>query len=107
MAQIAGLVFLPALALTLLSGLLAIAATPAFHDAAWVWIKLATGISVFEGGLVYIQGPIQAAAKAGAAPADLAHTLTAESHTLVVLLLVALVNVALGVWRPRMPQIPF
>jgi hypothetical protein len=113
MAEIATWVFLPSMALTLLSGLLAIAATPAFHDAAWVWVKAATGILVFEAGLQYVAGPIQETGKASAAilaghfdPADMAHMLGAERKTLWVLLAVALLNVALGVWRPRMSQIP-
>jgi len=113
MAQIATWVFLPSMALTLLSGVLAIAATPAFHDAGWVWVKAATGILVFEGGLQYVAGPIQEAGRTSASllagrldPADVAHTLTAERNTLWVLLAVALANIALAIWRPRMPQIP-
>jgi len=113
MAQIATWVFLPSMALTLLSGVLAIAATPAFHDAGWVWVKGATGILVFEGGLQYVAGPIQEAGRTSASllagrldPADVAHTITAERNTLWVLLAVALANIALAIWRPRMPQIP-
>jgi hypothetical protein len=104
MAQIATWIFLPSMALTLLAGLLAIAATPGYHDAGWVWVKAATGILIFEGGLQYVAGPIQAAAKAGAA--GLAQSWAAERNSLWVLLAVALANVALGVWRPRMPQYP-
>jgi hypothetical protein len=113
MAQIAGWVFLPSLALTLISGLLAIAATPGYHDAGWVWIKAATGISIFEGGLLYVLGPIQEAAKTSADalaghlnPALVSQSFSAERNTLWVLLAVAAANVALGVWRPRLPQIP-
>jgi len=113
MAQIATWVFLPSMALTLLSGVLAIAATPAFHDAGWVWVKAATGILVFEGGLQYVAGPIQEAGRTSASllagklnAADVAHTLGAERNTLWVLLAVALANIALAIWRPRMPQIP-
>jgi hypothetical protein len=113
LAEIATWVFLPSMALTLLSGLLAMAATAGFHDAGWVWIKAATGILVFEGGLQYVAGPIQEAGRTSASllagrldPADVAHTLSAERNTLWILLAVALANVALGVWRPKLPQYP-
>jgi hypothetical protein len=59
MASIATWVFFPSLGLTLVAGLLAIAVNRAFHNAGWAWVKLATGILMFEGGLVYIQGPMQ------------------------------------------------
>ena len=51
MAEIAAWVVLPSLILTLVPGLLAIAVTRAFHDAGWAWLKAATGIVVFAGGL--------------------------------------------------------
>jgi hypothetical protein len=114
MGQIASWVFLPSLALTLIAGLLAMAVTPGFHDAGWVWLKALTGISMFEGGFVYVLGPIQSAAKASADTlaghldaATVTRALGAERNTLWVLLVIAVANVALGVWRPRLPQIPF
>ncbi len=100
LGAVAGWVLLPSLALTLLAGVLAIAVTPAFHDVGWVWVKAATGVLVFEGGLMAVVGPLQAAAKSGAASLT-AHALAAERHSLWLLLAVALANVALGVWRPR------
>jgi len=112
MAQIASWVFMPSLVLTLIPGLLAIAVTPGFHDAGWVWAKAATGILIFEGGL-HVLGPIQAAGRSSADalagrldPVVVARMFAADRNTLWVLLAVALANVALGVWRPRFPQIP-
>ncbi len=109
MAQVATWVFVPSLALTLIAGLLAIGLTPGYQDAGWVWVKAATGILLFESGFVYVAGPMQAAAKAGARllaghvdPAAVARTMTAERNTLWILLAIALANVALGVWRPRL-----
>ena len=52
MAEIATWDFHPSLALTLIAGLLAIAVNPLLSDAGWVWVKLATGILLFEGGFV-------------------------------------------------------
>ncbi len=110
LAAIATWILVPAMGLTLIAGLLAIAVTPAFHEAGWVWIKAATGISIFEGSFLYVAGPVQEAARSFAAhhvdAADLARTFSSERTALCVLLTVAVVNVALGVWRPKMPQIP-
>nr|USU30735.1 hypothetical protein NG677_15355 [Methylobacterium sp. OTU13CASTA1] len=108
MGAVASWIFLPSLALTLLAGLLALAQR-AFHNAGWAWVKLATGVLMFEGGLVYVQGPMQQEAdlSAGAliGKADLAmlgQSLGAEANTLWVLLAVATANVVLGIWRPRL-----
>jgi hypothetical protein len=106
-------VFFPALALTLIAGLLAIALNPAYHSAGWAWAKLATGFIIFEWGFTAILGPIQeeAAASAraladGADAAALATSLGSERISLWVLLLVAAANVVLGVWRPRLTRLP-
>jgi hypothetical protein len=107
MDAIAQWLLLPSLGLTLVSGLLSMAAVPGFHNAGWAWLKLATGVLMFEGTLLAVQGPIEAAArearKAVAAGADLSAlgtTLAAEQNSLWVLAAVAVVNVLLGVWRP-------
>lgn len=112
MAAIATWIFLPSLALTLLAGLLAIA-NRAFHSAGWAWLKLATGIILFEWGFVGVQGQIEQEARQSAGalagqvdPATLADSLGAERATLWVLLAVATANVVLGVWRPRLLRRP-
>jgi hypothetical protein len=99
--------------LTIITGLLSIAATPGFQDAGWVWAKAATGILILEGGL-HVLGPIQDEAKRGADAlasgpdaGGAASLLTSEVNTLWVLLAVSIANIALGVWRPRFPRIPF
>jgi hypothetical protein len=109
MSVIATWILFPALAVTLISGLLAIAVNPGFHDAAWAWLKAATGILLFEGGLLYVVGPIQDQAKrsAGALAGHLsaappALPFAAERGTLWLLLAVTTANVVLGVWRPRL-----
>lgn len=107
MDAIATWIFLPALALTLMAGLVAIALNDAFHNAGWAWVKLATGLLVFE-GFVHVQGSIQAEAGRSAGvlagqadPATLGGSVGAERTTLWLLLAVATANVALGIWRPR------
>ncbi|TNC13383.1 hypothetical protein FF100_11255 [Methylobacterium terricola] len=113
MAAVATWVFLPSLALMLVAGLLAIALTRAFQNAGWAWVKLATGVLMFEYGFVGVQGPMQAEAERAAQavlgradPATLAGSLGAERGTLWVLLAIATLNVALGVWRPRILRRP-
>jgi hypothetical protein len=100
MGQIATWIFQPSLALTLITGLAAIGVTPGYHDAGWAWAKAATGILIFEGGFLYVLGPIQTAAKAGAGFLS-ARVLESERNTLWLLLAVCVANVVLGVWRPR------
>jgi hypothetical protein len=90
MGAIASWIFLPSLALTLVAGLLAMAANRAFHNAGWAWVKLATGVLVFEAGFAGVVGPMQDEA-----------TTDAPAGTIWVLLAIALLHVALGVWRPK------
>jgi hypothetical protein len=112
MAKIAAWIIGPSMLLTVVAGLLAIAATPGFQDAGWVWAKAATGILILQGCL-HVLGPIQAASQhaAGALaaspdPTGVARLLKAEGGTLWLLLAVSVANIALGVWRPRLPKIP-
>ena len=117
MGAIATWVFLPSLGLSLIAGLLAIAVNRAFHDAGWAWIKLVSGVLLFEGGLQGVQGPMKDEAERSAAalaghgdPATLAvslgQSLGTERATLWVLLAVATANVVLGIWRPRLLRLP-
>ncbi|NEU13886.1 hypothetical protein G3T14_17385 [Methylobacterium sp. BTF04] len=109
MSMIATWIFFPSLGVTLVAGLLAIAANRGFHSAGWVWLKAATGILVFESGFVGVLGPMQQEAELSAralageiSPQILAETLGPERNTLWVLLAIATANVVLGVWRPRL-----
>src|SRR5664279_906189 len=47
-AAIARYVPVPSLAVVRVTGMLAIAATRAYHDAGWAWVKALLGLSVFE-----------------------------------------------------------
>lgn len=113
MGDIATWIFFPSLGLTLVAGLLAIGFSRGYHNAGWAWVKLATGILVFEGGFVGVLGPMQQEAEQSADavagrvdPATLAGSLTAERYTLWVLLAVATANVVLGIWRPKLTRLP-
>lgn len=111
LSKIAAWVIGPSMVLTVITGLLSMAVHPPFQDAAWVWVKAATGILILQAGL-HILGPLQeeAARAAGglavAEAADAARLFQAEINTAWVLLGVSIANIALGVWRPRFPQYP-
>jgi hypothetical protein len=111
MAAVAQWVLFPSLGLTLIAGLLALGFNRAFHNAGWAWIKAASGILLFESGFVGVLGPMQreaeqsAKALAGAFdPALLGLTLNAERNTLWILIAIAVANVVLGIWRPRLAR---
>jgi len=113
MDKITTWIFLPAMALTVIAGLLAIGLNRAFHNAGWAWVKLATGVLIFEWSLAGIQGPMQEEAEqsarvlAGQADlATLAVSLGSDRGSLWVMLAVATANVVLGVWRPKLTNLP-
>ncbi|MBR1088470.1 hypothetical protein JQ621_13450 [Bradyrhizobium manausense] len=106
-------IFMPSLGLTLVAGLLAMAVNRAFHNAGWAWAKLAMGVLVFEWGFVSVVGPLQQEAEqsaralaGGSDPATLAGELGTRSATLWVFLAIAMANIVLGVWRPRLTRLP-
>lgn len=108
MGGIAEWLLLPSLGLALVSGLWSMAFTPAFHNAGWVWVKLALGVLMFEGTLMAVQGPAQKEAALSASalageldPALLGAAMQAEWASLWVIIGVATANVVLGVWRPK------
>ena len=107
--RLARWVLLPSLAITLVSGLLSIGAVTAFHSAGWAWLKLATGVVMFEGTLLAVQGPIKREANLtrqflnGDLEASvMATSFDTVSYSIIVLGSVALANVVLGIWRPRL-----
>lgn len=113
MSTVSSWIFLPSLGLSLMAGLLAIAFNRAYQNAGWAWVKLITGLSLFEGGLQGIQGPMQTEAEQSAGalaghvdPAALAASIGSERAVLWVLLAVATTNVILGIWRPKLSRIP-
>jgi len=108
-AAIARWLLVPSLALVLVSGLLAMLANDAYIDAGWAWIKALLGLSMFEGALVTVAASARHAAElsalAAAGHADaalLAQVLRTERGGLWLLLLLALANIVLAVWRPRL-----
>lgn len=100
--------FLPSMLLVVLSGLLGIGVHPPFHNAGWAWFKAALGVVVFEATL-HLQATAKDAAlltrQALSGEGDagiLAEVLRGERLGLLVLLAVGVLNVVLGIWRPRL-----
>ena len=103
-AAIARFVLVPSLAVVLVTGLLAIAATRGYHDAGWAWLKALLGLSLFEATLVTVGASTRQAelAAAMADPGLLASLLHSERNTLLMLLGISVANVVLAVWRPKL-----
>lgn len=108
-AAIAKWLLVPSLALVLISGLLAIAANEAYKSAAWAWVKALLGIGTFEGALLTVGASARHAAELSALaasgqgdPAQLALMLHTEWGGLWILATLALINILLAVWRPRL-----
>ncbi len=102
----------PSLALVLVSGLLALAITQAYHSAGWAWAKALLGIGMFEGTLLTIDASARKAAAlsalaatGGGDPALLAEVIRTERGGLWFLLALSLANIVLAVWRPRFGRI--
>jgi len=108
-AAITQWLLVPSLALVMVSGLLSIAATNAYKDAGWAWVKALLGISMFEGTLLTVGASARQAAEYSAQAADghdnaaqLAQVLHTEWGGLWLLLALSVANIVLAVWRPRL-----
>lgn len=105
-SAVAKYVLVPAMAVVVVSGLIALAATRGYRDAGWAWLKALLGMSVFVSTLMVAgsagAGGELAAAASSTDLAALQRLLRSEQNTLWVLLTLVVVNVVLAVWRPRL-----
>jgi hypothetical protein len=108
-SAICNYMILPALGISLVTGLLAMAVHRPFQELRWVWVKALLGISMFEATLAIIQAKGSDAARISAKIAageplqqDLALTIASEWTTLFAILAISLANYVLGVWRPSL-----
>ncbi len=99
---------LPSLAVSLVSGLVAMVVHRPFLDTRWAWLKAILGLSMFEATLAIVQAKAAAAAiesrrvaLSTSEPGALAEILANEWLSLSVLLALSLAQIGLGVWRPR------
>lgn len=102
---------IPSVAVTLVSGLLSMAAHRPFINAGWVWLKLATTVLALEGSFgmhsrAREMTKLYAAAATGSEAArELASLAGREKGALATLLVIAGANVVLGVWRPKLRRV--
>ncbi|MEZ4279450.1 MAG: hypothetical protein R3F21_07540 [Myxococcota bacterium] len=107
---ITGWLLVPSLALVLISGLSSMIVHTPFQNAGWVWLKALLGFPLFEGTLITIDGLAQTAASlateaAGGGdhdPALVANMVAAEWRSLWIILVLAVAQTVIGVWRPRL-----
>lgn len=100
---------LPSLGIALISGLLAMMVHRPFQEMRWVWAKAILGMSLFEATLAIVQAKASSAVEeasriaAGTGdPAALASLIAHEWMTLGAILALSLVQIILGIWRPRL-----
>jgi hypothetical protein len=103
-AAIGKYLLIPSMAVVVVSGLVALAATRAYQDAGWAWVKALLGLTVFEATLMVVgSSSKQAELTAAATDATLLDALLrSERNTLWLLIVLSVVNVVLAVWRPRL-----
>lgn len=108
LAALSKWLILPSMLGVVLSGLLAMGLNFNYMEAPWVWLKLLSGVLVFEGSIAGIDGPAQTAARLSAQArageidaAALAEGVRDEWTAGWTLLFLAVANIALATWRPR------
>lgn len=109
LASLANFIIVPSMVVGVTSGLLAMAFHFPFHDAPWVWAKALSGVLLFEASLMSIDAPAEQAAEAVANamrgeidPATLNTLVHDEWVAMWTVLALAVANVVLAVWRPRL-----
>lgn len=112
-AAISDYILLPSLAVALVSGLLSMAVHRPFQEKRWAWFKAALGILMFKGVLTVVGTKADTAARLAAeiaagdaAPEVLASAMAYEWETLWTVMALSVLNVVLGVWRPRLKPRP-
>jgi hypothetical protein len=111
-ASISRWLLVPSLAMVLISGLLAIAANESYKNAGWAWVKALLGLSTFEGTLLTVGASARRAAELSSMAVtgrgdsiELAQVIRTEWGGLWVLSALAVVNIVLAVWRPRLYRV--
>ena len=109
LAAVSKWLIMPSMLGVIVSGLIAMALSFSYMEAPWAWLKLLSGVLVFEGSLGGIDGPAQATALlanqalAGeaAAAAAIAQGVKDEWIAFWTLLFLSAANIALATWRPK------
>jgi hypothetical protein len=109
LAAVSTWLIVPSMLGALVTGVVAMMLHAPFLEAPWVWFKALSGVLVFEASLASIDAPAQAAARLSASALNgeidavtLASQVRDEWIAWWILLGLALANIALATWRPRM-----
>lgn len=108
LAAVSRWLIMPSMLGVLITGLLAMALHFSYMEAPWVWLKMLSGVLVFEASIGSVDGPARAAVilseRAVAGEIDAA-ALAAGVHdewgAFWALLFLSAMNVALATWRPK------
>jgi NADH:ubiquinone oxidoreductase subunit H len=102
----------PSLALSLVTGLVAMIVHRQYQQKRWAWAKAALGLSMFESTLAVTQSKAHEAAEFAAQIAQgqdtehaailLAQAIASEWTVLFAILALCLAQTALGIWRPKL-----
>ena len=113
LAAVSKWLIMPSMLGVIVSGLIAMALNFSYMEAPWAWLKLLSGVLVFEGSLGGIDGPAQAAALLSAQAvngeidaATLAAGIKNEWLAFWTLLFLSAANIALATWRPKFKRRP-
>lgn len=108
LAAVSKWLILPSMLGVILSGLLAMALNFRYMESPWVWLKLLSGVLVFEGSLGAVDGPAKSAAILSTRAvngeidaAALAAGVRDEWTGFWTLLFLSAANIALATWRPK------
>ena len=108
LAFVAKWLVLPSMIIAIVSGLIAMIVHHPFMNAPWVWAKALSGLLIFEATLASVDAPAQAAKRAAIAASngeigsvEMASLIRDEWTAWWILLALAVLNVIIGIWRPR------
>lgn len=109
LAKVSKWLLIPSMLGALVTGLLAMMLHYPFLEKPWVWLKALSGVLVFEASLGSIDAPAQAAARLSMKAVNgeidaltLASQVRDEWIAWWILLGLAVANIALATWRPRL-----
>jgi hypothetical protein len=103
-------ILVPSLGIVLVSGFVSMLAHKPYMQKGWVWVKALTTIGIFESTMVVVQSKAAAGVDIstkilkGQADASALSELSQEWGAIGVVLTLAVANVLVGVWRPRIEK---
>lgn len=106
-------ILVPSLGLVLVSGFVSMLAHAPYRQKGWVWAKAITTIGIFEATLMVAQSKARDGADialkiaAGQASQSAMAELGNEKNAIALVLVLAVANVLIGVWRPKLEKLRY